>query len=389
MKKEAIKLGIFNVILLGLVSLLNDLSSEMIFPILPMFIAALGGGGLAIGLIGGTMEALSHLLKVVSGFWSDKIKKRKPFIFTGYFTSALFKLFLGLSKTWPFVLIFTSIERLGKGVREAPRDALISESMPNQKGKGFGIQRALDTLGAILGGIVVLILFWFLGLGFSKLILIAALIGFVALIPLYFVKDIIKKTKGKIKKPSFKKMSKSLKRFILVSAIFAFANFSYMFFILKAKELFLVDEKLAIAIPILLYIFFNLFYASFAVPFGNLADKIGKKKVIGFGFFLFALTCLGFATFSSLWIYIILFIAYGLVYAMTYGNQRALVADLSKEGRRASSLGIFQTITGLIALPASLIAGWLWTLNTNFTFIYGAIISFVSVILFLIMDFKK
>lgn len=384
--KKATKSGFANVVLLGLVSLLNDLSSEMIFPILPMFIMALGGGGLAIGLIGGVMEALSHLLKVGSGFWSDRIRKRKPFIFIGYFSSAFFKLLMSLAKTWPFILLTASFERLGKGVREAPRDALISQSMPKRRGAGFGIQRAFDTTGAILGSIVVLLLFWYFALGFNQIILVAAIIGFVALIPIYFIKDIIPK---KIKKKKFtlkNGFSKQLKLFIFISTVFAFANFSYMFFILKARELFPIAGRLAIAIPILLYIFFNVFYASFAIPFGNLGDKIGKKRVLIAGYFLFALTCLGFVLFENVWVYAGLFIAYGLVFAMTYGNQRAYVADLSTDEQRASALGVFQTITGLIILPASLVAGWLWTINTDFTFAFGAIVSFVSVILFLIFS---
>ena len=167
-----------NILLLGIVSFFNDMSSEMIIPILPMFIAALGGTGIIIGLIGGLRDSISSILKVICGYWSDKIGKRKIFVSTGYLSSIFFKLMLGFSTLWQHILIFASMERIGKGIRTAPRDAIIADSMPEERGKGFGIHRSLDTLGAIMGSIIVFILFWFLGLEFTAIVLIAALIGF-------------------------------------------------------------------------------------------------------------------------------------------------------------------------------------------------------------------
>lgn len=384
MKNKYLKGISANVLLLGIVSFLNDLSSEMIMPILPMFITALGGTGLIVGLIGGLRDSISSILKVFAGYWSDKSGKRKAFVSSGYLTSALFKLFLPLSIVWQHILIFASLERIGKGLRTAPRDAIIADSTPKERGKGFGIHRAMDTSGAVAGSIVVFLLFWFFGFSFKSIILIAAILAFLSLIPLYFVKEKKREPQDINLKIGLKNLPRPLKLFILVSGMFALANFSYMFFILRAQEFF--TGKLSIGIPILLYILFNISYAVFAVPFGKLSDKIGRKKVIVAGFLLFSLTSLGFAFFNSLTAFIVLFALYGMVYAIVDGNQRAYVSDLSPEELRATALGTFHTIIGLVALPASLIAGFLWQINPTITFIYGAVISIISVVLFIVLE---
>lgn len=387
-----------NIILLGIVSLLNDLSSEMILPILPLFITTLGGGGLiAVGLIGGLQESISSILKVLSGFWSDRTGKRKIFVFSGYLTSAAFKLLLSFSKIWQHVLIFISFERVGKGLRTAPRDAIIADSMPEDRGKGFGIHRALDTTGAIAGSVVVLLLLWFLWSDLERItqqiafykstILIAAGISFLSLVPLYFVKE-WKRAPQKISlQISLKKLPKRLKLFIAVATVFALANFSYMFFILKAADAFkpIMPVKESIALVILLYILFNVFYAVLAIPFGTLSDRIGKRKVLIAGYSLFSLTCLGFAFSDSLAAFMVLFPLYGVVYAMIDGNQRAFVSDLSTEDIRATALGTYHTAIGLIALPASLIAGFLGSITPALTFLFGCVVSIISVILFAVL----
>lgn len=371
-----------NVLLLGIVSFLNDLSSEMIMPILPLFLTALGGSGLVIGLVGGLRDSIASILKVFCGYWSDKTGKRKVFVFSGYLTSSFFKLLLAFSQAWEHVLVFAGLERVGKGLRTAPRDAIISDSMPKERGKGFGIHRALDTSGAILGSVVVFLLFWFWGFDFSSIILIAAVFAFFSLIPLKFVKKVKRKPQDITLRLGIRNLPKSLKLFIVVSSIFALANFSYMFFILRAQEFF--SGKLSIGIPILLYVMFNIFYAVFAIPFGNLSDRIGRKKVIVFGYLLFSLTSLGFAFFNSLLAFVIMFALYGVVYAIIDGNQRAFVSDLSSKKLRATALGTFHTTIGLVALPASLIAGFLWQVAPSMTFIYGSVVSMFSVVLFLV-----
>ncbi len=370
-----------NVILLGVVSFLNDLSSEMILPILPMFISSLGGTGLAVGIIGGLRDSISSILKVFSGYLSDRTGRRKIFVFSGYMTSSVFKLLLAFSRTWQHILLFSSLERVGKGLRTAPRDAIIADSMPREKGKGFGIHRSLDTLGAIIGSILTFSLFWILNMDFRSIILVSSAFAFLSLLPLYPVKEARMGVKRYLDlKVSLKDLPVDLKYFILISSTFALSNFSYMFLILKTQEI--LTGRFSIAIPILLYVFFNVFYAFFSVPFGVLSDRIGRKRVLMLGYTLFSLICMGFVSFKSLTSFTLLFALYGIFHAIIDGNQRAYVSDLSPREIRATALGTFHTATGLSALPSNLIAGILWQINTDLTFIYGAAVSIFSVILF-------
>jgi len=372
-----------NIILLGIVSFINDLSSEMIMPILPMFITALGGAGLVVGLIGGLRASVGSILKVVCGYWSDKTGRRKAFVLSGYLTSSVFKLFLAFSSVWQHILIFAGLERMGKGLRTAPRDAIIADSMRGERGKGFGIHRAMDTSGAILGSAVVFMLFWFLGFNFKTIIFIAAIVGFFSLIPLYYVKEHKAKVQKTGIKISIRNLPHSLRLFILIAGIFDLVRFNYMFFILKAHTAF--TAKLSIGAPILLYIVFNIFYAIFSIPAGRLSDKIGRGKIIVFGYILFSLVCFGFAFFDSLAAFIVLFVLYGIMHALIDGNQRAFVSDLAPDALRGTALGAFHSIIGLVELPASLIAGALWQYVGHYTvFIYGGAGSIIPISLFII-----
>lgn len=373
-----------NVILLSFVSLLNDFSSEMIMPILPMFLESLGAGGGAIGLVGGLRDSISSILKVFSGYWSDKTGKRKIFVFAGYLTSTIFKLLLAISRIWPLAIMFSSMERVGKGLRTAPRDAIIAESVTaDQRGKGFGIHRTFDTTGAVLGAFGALCLYWFLHFNFTIIILIAGALGFLSLMPLHFVTESKSVPQDVTLKMGLKCLSKPLRFFILISSVFALGNFSYMFFILKAQQLY--SERFSVIIPILLYILYNISYSVFAVPLGSFSDKIGRGKVIIFGYIMFVVTTAGFAFLNSIAAFIVLFIAYGLMYAAVDGNQRAFVTDLAGENLKATALGTFHTITGLMALPAGLIAGFLWDhIGSEATFVYGGSLALLSVLLFIV-----
>jgi MFS family permease len=370
-----------NVILLSLVSFLNDLSSEMIMPILPLFLESLGARGEAIGLLGGIRDSVSNLLQVLCGYWSDRTGKRKVFVYAGYLLSTVFKLLLAMASAWQSAVAFSALERVGKGVRTASRDAIIADSMSTQRGKGFGLHRTLDSLGAVLGAVAALLLFWFLGLGFRTLILVAGLIGFAALAPIRFVSEPAARPQKITLKLSITGLSPSLRVFLVIASVFAFGNFSYMFFVLRAQGLF--SGRLSVAGPIFLYVIFNIVYSALATPLGIVSDRIGRPKTLIFGYLLFSVTAVGFAFFDSTSAFIVLFALYGAFQAAVDGTQRAYVADLARENLKATALGTFQTVTGLVALPGGILAGYLWQqVSPRATFCYGAALGLLAAVLF-------
>ena len=359
-----------NVVLLGFVSLLNDISSEIIQPILPLFITALGGGSLALGLIGGISDGLPSLLKVLAGCWSDRLGKRKPLVVTGYAISALGKLFLPAATTWQQVFLLKTLERSGKGVRSAPRDAMISESTDgSRRGRGFGLHRAMDSTGAVIGSILAYLL-WQGGMSYSSIFMVAGVLSLVALLPFFRVKESFKAPNCEVRL-KISGLSRDLRRFIIIASLFALGNFSYMFFILRAQGLF--SGAKSVAAPLLLYALFNLVYAALAMPIGIWSDRVGRKNVLALGYALFALTALGFAFVTSLAGLIVLFALYGLVYALVDGSERAYVSDLSPGSLRGSSLGLYYGAIGAAAILSSLLAGALWaSWGAEATFIFGA-----------------
>ncbi len=359
-----------NIVLLGFVSLLNDISSEIIQPILPLFIATLGGGSLAVGLIGGISDGLPSILKVFAGYWSDRLGKRKPMVVAGYGLSALTKILLPLSGTWLQVFALRTLERCGKGVRSAPRDAMISESASKgAMGRGFGLHRSMDSLGAVIGSAAAYLL-WQGGMEFKSIILVAGVMAIAAMIPFFRVKESFKHPDGQLRL-SFSDLTSELREFIAIASLFALGNFSYMFMILRAGQFF--EGAKAIAVPLLLYVLFNIVYAALALPAGIWSDRIGRRNVLVLGYALFAVTSLGFALVSSQAGLIVLFALYGLVFAMVDASERAFVSDLSMPSVRSTSLGFYYGAVGLAAILSGLVAGGLWAqLGAGATFIFGA-----------------
>ena len=348
-----------NVRMMGIVSLLTDASSEMVYPVLPLFLSnVLGAPVAAIGVIESLAEAAASFMKVGSGWLSDRIGRRKVLIATGYTLSNLAKPLLALTQTWPAVLVLRLTDRLGKGIRTAPRDALIAESSTDaQRGRSFGVHRALDTLGAAIGPLVAWAVLTLDSEAYRTIFIISAIPGTLAIV---FVLFAVRDTgQGSPRRPStpitFRHFPKSLVAFTAISFVFGVANSSDAMLILRAQD---VGAPAAL-IP-LMYVLFNVVGASLAGPLGARSDRVGRRRLLVFGFAGYALVYAGFAVARSPLAPWLLFAAYGVPYAATEGMTRAYVCDLAGPDRRATVLGAYTFVLGLAALPASALAGLLW-----------------------------
>lgn len=363
-----------NVWWLSATSFFTDISSEMIFPILPIFLRnVLGASFSMIGVIEGVAEGLASLLKYFSGYISDVIHKRRGLTFLGYSLSALSKLFFALAASPLTILFFRSLDRIGKGIRTSPRDALIAESVSSEEqGKYFGLHRASDTVGAVIGTLIAVFLLYYLqsfsGLGSGIGVASIRLILFLSFIPaligllgLLFVKEVgdvnrarsFSSKSGKLFQ--FGKFSKKFQYFLLIAGLFGFANYSYSFYILRANEL---GVKLFL-IPII-YLTYNVFYAISVYPSGAFSDKVGRVPVLLSAFILFALLSIGFAYTSEKIFLWVLFALYGLFIGLTDGVLKAFVSDLALKESRGEAFGIYYTIIGFTTIAGNISAGLIW-----------------------------
>ena len=339
---------------LSLASLLHDIGSDMVFSVWPIFVTSILGANMTVlGFIDGLGDAIVSISQAVSGYISDKIRKRKIFVLLGYFFGGISRIGYALSPTWQWLVPFRLLDRSGK-IRGAPRDAIISEvSDHKNRGKHFGTLRAMDNLGATVG--ILIALFFFGSLGFNNLFVLAAIPSFIAVfLLLVFIKE--PNNGQKIHKGiSLKNTNPNLKLFILLSAVFSLGSFSYSFLILYANR-----SGYPISTTIIFYLIFSLVAALTSYFFGNLSDQIGRKKVILISYGFWAAVSLLFIFLNSLAGVVLGFIFYGLHKAALDPVQKTFVAELAQKDYLASTLGGFQMIIGLFALPASLMAGFLW-----------------------------
>jgi MFS family permease len=368
----------FNVLVLGIVSLFADMSSEMVYPLIPLFLVnVLGATFIDVGLIEGIAESTASVLKIVSGYVSDRFGKRKPLVFSGYAIAAIAKPLLAFATVWPQVLMIRFFDRLGKGIRGSARDAIISESGGLGVGRSFGFQRSLDTLGAIIGPLIAVALFGIFS--FKGVFLLAFIPGIIATaLVLFFVKEtVVAPRSKKLYRVSFKSFDANFRVFLVGLALFFVGNSSDVFLFLRAQNL----GVPTLVVP-LLYLIMNVVYAVTAFPFGIISDKIGRKAVLVLGFAVFFLVYLGFAFASSSLVVWVLFPVYGLYYGITDGASKALVSDLAPSHLKATAFGTYYFVVGAVAFPASLIAGTLWqTLGPTFAFLYGAIMAVAAVLI--------
>jgi MFS family permease len=385
-----------NVLALSLVSLFNDTSSEIIYPLLPAFLAMiLGASPFAIGLIEGIAESVASLLKLFSGYVSDKIGNRKLPVFIGYALAALTRPFLAFVTTWPQVLIVRTADRVGKGIRGSPRDALIASSVPRERrGFAFGFNRAADHMGAVIGPVIAFLLLYYLAVDhdnptekeYQHVFLYASIPVVLGLIVIVlFVHEKTHREDGEARAPitfSLKGFDANFKSLLLVVALFTLSNSTDAFLLLRAQQ-----SGIAPPLLPLLWMVLHISKLLSSLVGGHLSDIIGRRTLIVSGWVVYALVYAGFAFVGSPWQAWALFIVYGIYFGLTEGTEKALVADLVPEEKRGTAFGLYNLAYGITVLPASLWFGFVWTeYSAAAAFLASACVSVVAAILFLSLE---
>lgn len=358
-------------------SFLNDFGSDMIYPIWPLFVTiALGADKSILGFIDGLGDGIVSLSQAASGYASDKIRKRKVFVWSGYLFGAASRIGYAFSTVWQHLIPFRILDRAGK-MRGAPRDAIVADlSTKENRGRNFGILRAMDNLGAVCG-IIVCIAFFGAGLlGYTQLFLIAAVPSVIgALLIILLIREKRPSDTRLYKGLTLSRMNTNFKMFLLLSALFALGSFSYSFLLLYAAQ-FHVQGSF---VPVL-YLIFTAVASLFSFPFGRLSDKIGRKAVLTLSYVLWGLVCLSFVFVESFVAIILTFVLYGMHRGALEPVQKSFVSELAPAEYRASGLGVFQLFTGLCALPSSVVAGVLWDqINFFAPFMFSLALTLVSV----------
>ncbi|MCH7517339.1 MAG: MFS transporter [Bacteroidetes bacterium] len=374
------------VIILGLISLFTDIASEMLYPITPIFLTAVLGSSMAVvGIIEGIAEVTSAFLKGYFGNLSDKIGRRSIFIVLGYGLSALAKPLPGIFPNISAVAISRTADRTGKGMRTAPRDALLgSYSDNNNSGAIFGFHRGMDTLGAVIGPLAAILLLYLFSGNFQLIFLAAIVPSAFAVFFTLLVKDRkispSKRVKGSYAE-FWRSAPKQYKTLLLLITIFSFVNSSDVFLILKSRD---VSDSNILAI--LGYVFYNLIYAGASYPFGKLSDKFGKNIIYGGGLLVFSLVYFGFAFIPYTFFIWILFALYGLYSAATEGISKAWVSDMVPDERRGTAIGLLTMLSGFAIMLGSFTAGFLWDeFGSTIPFLLSAVVSLIVGVIILMI----
>ena len=369
------------VFILGMVSLFTDIASEMLYPVTPIFLTAVLGSSMAVvGVIEGIAEVTAGLLKGYFGNLSDKVGKRSIFVVLGYGISALAKPLPGIFQNIPVVLTSRVSDRVGKGIRTAPRDALLASYSNGNSGAVFGFHRGMDTLGAAIGPIVALILLKFFPNNFQLIFLVAFIPSVIAVLFTLLVKDRPNSIKSKSKKnyvEFWKTAPKEYKKILFLITTFSLVNSSDVFLILKSK-----DVSNSSSLAILGYVFYNLIYAASSYPLGGLADKLGKQKVFSFGLIIFSAVYFGFALAPNIDFMWVLFALYGIYAASTEGVSKAWISDLIPNEQRGSAIGLLTMLSSFSIMLGSFLTGVLWDkFGSQIPFLISAIISLIIAII--------
>jgi MFS family permease len=362
-------------------SFLNDFGSDMIYPVWPLFVTLTLGANMEIlGFIDGLGDALVSLSQAASGYASDRLRRRKVFVWTGYLCGAVSRVGYGLTTVWQQLIPFRILDRAGK-MRGAPRDAMIADASTDEdRGKHFGLLRAMDNLGAVFGILLCLALLTFFGWSYRSIFLAAAIPSVIAVVLVLVVIREKRATGRRVFKGfSLKDIDNNFRLFLVLSALFALASFSYSFLLIFATR-----AGFATWTVPLLYLVFTVFAAVFSYPFGRFADRVGRKNVLFISYGFWGGICMIFIFVQAYWAILLTFVLYGLHRAAIEPVQRTLVSEIAPVQFRASSLGTFQLVIGLFALPASLTAGLLWdTVGPAVPFMLSLVLTIVSGVLLL------
>ena len=374
-----------NVVAIGLVSLLNDASSEIIYPLLPIFLATtLGASAGAIGIIEGLAESISSLLKLFAGHLSDRLQRRKFLVVGGYALAAVMRPLLAFAGNWHQVLAIRLADRVGKGIRTAPRDAMIADSVRlEQRGLAFGFHRAMDHLGAVIGPIVGYVLVLLFAGNFTRIFLIAAIPAFIAvLVAIFVMKESPKADLDGLKPPklSIRGFDSNFKRFLLILALFTLSNSSDSFLILRAR-----DSGVSLGLIPLLWAAHHASKVLSSLYGGDLSDRLGRKRLIVSGWVLYAAVYAGFGFVTNPYSVWALFLIYGIYFGLVEGAEKALVADLVRPEQRGTAYGLYNLAFGITVFPASLLMGMIWDWKGPTTaFLVSAVMGATAAILLLI-----
>lgn len=373
-----------NVLILGLVSFLTDMSSEMIYPLLPVFLTTvLGAGPAFLGVIEGVAESTASLLKLVSGIMSDRVRDRKGLVLSGYGISSVARPLIAAASGPLAVLFIRFADRVGKGIRTSPRDALIADSVdPSIRGKAYGFHRSMDHAGAIVGPLAATALLATVVTDLRTVFWLSAIPGALTVLLIIFKVKEVARRRGPSDGSFLRIFPRGrLRRYILILLVFTLGNSSDAFLLLKAGKL----GVSPVMIP-LLWAFFHVVKMSSSMPFGALSDRIGRRSIIVSGWVIYAFTYLGFA-FASTELHVwLLFAIYGLFYGLTEGTEKALLADIAPGGERGSAFGWYNFAIGIGALPASLIFGLIWqAYGSGAAFGFGAVLALIAALLLLLL----
>jgi MFS family permease len=373
-----------NTFLLAFASLFADISTEMLYPVLPVFLThTLKATGSIVGVVDGVAQATQNIVQGVSGALSDKLQKRKSIALAGYLLSAVAKPLMGLSTVWQGVFGARLLDRFGAGTRSAPRDALIASSVDEKdRGRAFGLEGVGDNAGAFLGPLLAVFLLYVLHLGIRTVFYLAIIPGLLAFFMILLVKEHPAAVTAKSKiDVSLRRFPKVYWKYLLATALFGLGNFSNAFLILRTQEI-----GASLETTILIYAAFNLVAALISYPAGSLSDTLGRKRILLASFVIFLIASLGFALTQNIFLVAALFVVYGVYQGIFRGVGKALASDCVPEHLRASGVGWYSTTVGLLQLVASVVAGVLWDRMGHATvFYYGAVFGLVGSIALLLL----